>query len=101
VRIELTGRNMDVTPALRRMVEAKLVRVERMLNDAAVSAQIVFTQQKHMRRADITLHARGEKFLHGVGRTDAWDTSMSNALDKIMQQAQKVKGKWDDRKRKP
>ncbi len=71
-----------------------------MLNDSAVSAQVVLTGEKHGRRADITLHARGEKFLHGVGESTAWETSLSQALDKIAQQARKVKGKWQEPKRR-
>lgn len=71
-----------------------------MLNDSALSAQVVLTREKRSRRADVTLHARGEKFLHGVGTSAAWEASMSQAIDKIVQQAQRVKGKWQERKRR-
>jgi len=67
MRVELTGRHVDITPALRRLVDRKLSRLERVLNDSALSAQIVLTDEKRGRRADVTLHARGEKFLHGDG----------------------------------
>jgi putative sigma-54 modulation protein len=71
-----------------------------MLNDSAVSAQAVLTREKHRHRAEITLHARGEKFLHGVGDTGEWETSLSEAVEKLNQQALKVKGKWNGRKRR-
>jgi putative sigma-54 modulation protein len=100
MRLELTGRHVDITPMLRRAVEARLARLTRMLNDNAVSAQIVLTREKRERRADVTLHARGEKFLHGVGASSNWETSVSRAMDKITQQAQKIKGKWQERKRR-
>src|SRR5262245_55565191 len=100
MRFELTGRHVDITPALRRLVEGKLAKLERMLNDSAVSAQAVLTREKHRHRADITLHARGEKFLHGVGSAVAWEPSVSMAIEKITQQAHKVKGKWQERKRR-
>src|SRR5690348_5165199 len=100
MRLELTGRHVDITPALRRLVDAKLARLERLLNDSAVSAQAVLTREKHVRRADITLHARGENFLHGVGSSTTWEASLGEAIDKIAQQAQKVKGKWQERKRR-
>jgi hypothetical protein len=48
---------------------------------------------------DVTLHARGEKFLHGEGASASWVTSLTQAVDKIVQQAQRVKGKWQERKR--
>jgi putative sigma-54 modulation protein len=100
MRLELTGRHVDITPSLRRLVDRKLARLERMMNDSAVSAQVVLTSEKRGRRADITLHARGEKFLHGVGESTAWESSLSQALDKIVQQARKVKSKWQEPKRR-
>ena len=101
MRLELTGRHVDITPALRRLVDTKLHKLERMLNHAALSAQAVLTQEKRRHRADITLHARGEKFLHGVGDSGTWEASVAEAIDKISQQAQRVKGKWANRRRRP
>ena len=66
MRLELTGRRVDITPALRRLVDRRLGRLERMLNDSAVSAAVVLSHEPNLRRADVSLHARGEKFLHGV-----------------------------------
>jgi putative sigma-54 modulation protein len=100
MRLELTGRHVEITPALRRLVDRKLARLERMMNDSALSAQVVLTGEKRGRRADVTLHARGEKFLHGVGDSTKWETSLSQALDKIAQQARKVKSKWQAPKRR-
>ena len=100
MRLELTGRHVDITPTLRRLVDTKLAKLERALNDSAVSAHAVLTREKHRHRADITLHARGEKFLHGVGDSGSWETSLSVAIDKITQQAHKIKGKWQERKRR-
>ncbi len=99
MRLELTGRNVDITPALRRLLDAKLGKLDRLLNDSAVSAQAVLTREKYRHRTDITLHARGEKFLHGVGDSSAWEPSIAAAIEKLTQQAQKVKGKWRARKR--
>jgi putative sigma-54 modulation protein len=100
MRVELTGRHVVVTPALRRLVETKLSKLERLLNDTAVSAQTVLTREKHAYRADISLHARGEKFLHGVASTTSWETSIVAAIAKISSQAETVKGKWQERKRR-
>src|SRR3954470_12040610 len=99
MRLELTGRQVDITPALRRLLDTKLGKLERLLNDRAVSAQAVLSQLKNGCRADITLHARGEKFLHGVGKGATWEPCVGDAVAKIVQQAQKVKGKWQARTR--
>src|SRR5215471_10455976 len=94
MRLELTGRHVDITPGLRRLIERKLGKLERLLNDSAVSAHAVLTRDKHRHRADITLHARGEKFLHGIAASPAWEQSVGEAIEKLTQQARKVKGKW-------
>ena len=94
MRLELTGRHVDITPNLRRLVTRKLSKLERLLNDRAVSAQAVLSREKHSVRADITLHARGERFLHGVGNSDAWEPSIGEAIEKIYQQAQRLKSKF-------
>jgi putative sigma-54 modulation protein len=100
MRLELTGRHIDITPSLRRIVDAKLAKLERLLNDSAVSAQVVLTREKFRRGAEITLHARGEKFLHGVGSSETWERSLTQAVEKIAHQAEKMKGKWQERKRR-
>jgi len=99
MRLELTGRHVDITATLRRRLDTKLSKLERLLDHRALSAQVVLTREKHRHRADITLHARGEKFLHGVGDATNWETSITQAIGKLTQQAQRVKGKWERRKR--
>jgi putative sigma-54 modulation protein len=91
MRLELRGHHVDVTPGLRRFVEEKLSKLERLLNDRAVSAQAVLTMERHRHVTDITLHARGERFLHGLGDSGNWETSLTQAIAKISHQAQKLK----------
>lgn len=100
MRLELTGRHIDITAGVRKIVEGKLARLTRLLNDSAVSAQAVLTREKNGTRADVTLHARGEKFLHGIGRGANVSVAVGQAVDKIAQQAQTLKGKWEARKRR-
>ena len=97
MRLELTGRHVDISPALRRLVERKIAKLERLLDHRALSAQVVLSREKLAFRAECTLHARGERFLHGVGEAATWEPALSRAAAKISQQAQKVKGKWAGR----
>jgi putative sigma-54 modulation protein len=98
MRLELRGHNADVTPGLRRFVEEKLAKLERLLNDRAVSAHAILSVEKHRHIADITLHARGERFLHGVGESTNWETSLTQAIAKISHQAQKLKTKQKEKR---
>jgi putative sigma-54 modulation protein len=99
MRLELTGRHVQITPLLRRLVDRKLAKLDRLLNNSALSAQAVLTVEKHIRHTDITLHTRGDRFLHGLGSAGSWEMSVAEAVDKISQQAKRLKGKWQGRKR--
>src|SRR3954468_3913757 len=99
MRLDLTGRHLDITPVVRRLVAGKVARLDRMMQDSALSAQVVLSREKNGYRADITVHARGEKFLHGIGVADALQGCLGGAFDKIGQQAQRMKGKRQERKR--
>src|SRR4029079_16179444 len=99
MRLSLTGRHLDITPALRRLVSERVGKLERVLNDSAVAAQVVLAREKHRHLTEITVHARGEQFLHALGDAGNWETSLTDATDKLAHQAQKLKGKRQERKR--
>jgi putative sigma-54 modulation protein len=100
MRLVLTGRNLEITSSLRQLIERRLARPERMLNDSMVSAQVVLSQEKYRRVVEIAVHVRGDHTLHGTGNASAWQASITEALDKIAQQAHKVKDRWETRKRR-
>jgi putative sigma-54 modulation protein len=100
MRLELTGRHVPITPGVRKLVAKQLAPALRMLNDNAVSTQVVLTREKSRHTAEVTLHARGDNFLHGAGSGRDIGAALGAAMDKIERQALKVKGKWDGRKRR-
>ena len=100
MRLELTGRHIRITPGLRQLVEDALDKLDRVLHDRAVSMQAVVSQEKHRRRVEMTLHVRGEHFFHGAGNGKDWETAVNQALDKVEQQARKLKGKWTEGRRR-
>jgi putative sigma-54 modulation protein len=100
MRLDITGRHVEITPAVRQLIATRLGRLERMLNDAAVSAIITLTKEKYRVRTEIALHTKGDHVLRGNGEGNALPLSVRMATEKIEQQAQKLKGKWDGRKRK-
>ena len=100
MRLDITGRQVTVTPALRQLITRRLARVERLLNDAAISAVIILTKEKYRLRTEAAVHTRGDHVLRGNGEASAWPVSVREATDAIEQQAQKLKGKWAERKRK-
>jgi putative sigma-54 modulation protein len=100
MRLELTGRHITISTPIRRLVEQRIAHVLRMLNDSALSAQVVLTKEKTRAHADVTLHARGEHFLRGEATGRDVQAALGAAADKVDRQAQKLKGKWSTRKRR-
>ncbi len=99
MRLELTGRHITITNTVRRLVAQRLAPMLRMLNDSAVSTQVVLTQEKTRVHAEITLPARGEHFLHGEATGRDVQTALGAAAEKVDRQVQKLKSKWSKGKR--
>jgi putative sigma-54 modulation protein len=99
MRLDITGRKVTVTPPLRQLITKRLARIERVLNDAAIAAIVVVTKEKYRHKTEIAVHTRGDRVLSGNGEANAWHLSVRAAVEKIEQQAQTLKGKWDARKR--
>ena len=99
MRLDITGRHVDITPTLRQLIERRLARLERLLNDSIVSVKVILTLEKYRHRAEVILHARGDHTLRGLGEGNAWPLSIRQAVEKLEQQAERVKTKWAERKR--
>ena len=99
MRLDITGRHVTVTPALRELITQRLATLERVLNDAAVSALVILTKEKYRHRVEIAIHAAGDHSLSGTAEAASWVLAIRQATLKIEQQAKKLKGKWDSRKR--
>lgn len=99
MRLDITGRHVTVTPALRELIVRRLATLERVLNDAAVSAMVILTKEKYRHGVEIAIHARGDHMLSGHAEAASWPLSIGQASLKIEQQAKRLKGKWDSRKR--
>jgi putative sigma-54 modulation protein len=99
MRVDITGRNVDVTVPLRQLIDKRLAKLGRVLNDSALSAQVILTKEKYRHRAEIVVHARGDNMMRGLGEGNAWPISLRQASEKLEQQAQKLKSKWDRRRR--
>ena len=99
MRLDITGRHVSVTPALRQLITQRLASIERMLNDAAISAMVIVTKEKYRHKVEIAIHTRGDHTLSGTAEANAWPLAVRQAALRIEQQSQKLKGRWDSRKR--
>ena len=99
MKLTVTGRQLDIPESARQQIDRKLKGLERVLADGVVSAQCVLWQQRGMIVCDLTLHAREDHILHGLGRDAQMGRAVSIAVDKVHQQAQRLKGRWKTRRR--
>jgi putative sigma-54 modulation protein len=99
MRVDVTGRHVEITTPLRNLLNQRLAKLERLLNDSAVSAVVILTKEKYRHRTELVIHARGDHILRGLGEGNAWPVSVRQAAQKVEQQAQTLKGKWAERKR--
>ena len=99
MRLTLTGRHVDITPAISRLVERKMARLVRVLDSRAVSGQVELWPEKFRHVVEVHVHARGGHMLKGRAVATSWDEALSLAVDRLVQQGLKLKGKWQGRKR--
>src|SRR3954466_2124077 len=90
----VTGRHVEVTPPMQRLIDQALKKLERILNDRAVSATVTLTKEKYRHIAEIIVHARGDHTLTGVGQGNTWPLALRQAEAKVERQAKKLKSKW-------
>jgi putative sigma-54 modulation protein len=91
MQISLTGRNLEVTEALRRYAEEKVGKLQRYL-DKITSAHIVLSVQKYRQIAEVTLRVR-DLTIRGEESTENLYSSIDLVMEKLERQLQKYKGK--------
>lgn len=99
MRVEYTGRQIEVTPDLRQYTEERLRKFNRAVREHS-SIHVILAAAKHRRTAEITLKWR-DHTLVGVEETTDPLCSINGALDKVERQAVRLlQRKWT-RKRRP
>ena len=99
MRLLLTGRQVEITPTSQTLVEARLAKLERRFGEALVSAQVVLSREKNRLVAEVIVHARRTTCCTASAATAGWGTALTAAVKKVLQQAETMKGKWQERKR--
>jgi putative sigma-54 modulation protein len=93
--VELTGRNVTVTPALRTLAEKSIRRLERHLAGPA-AVRVVVWREKHLFNAEVIATHRRRRWTAQEERGDL-EAAVAFAIEKIDAQARKDTGKRRDR----
>lgn len=91
MNLNLTGRHLEITPAIRDHVETGLQKVKRHF-DKVIDATVILTIEKHRHRqlAEINLHANGLRINAKESSSDLYQ-SIDAALHKIERQVTRHK----------
>lgn len=90
MRIEVVGRNLEVTPALRQHAEKKVRKLVKFFRGGEVSADVVLSLQRDMHIAEVTMEVNGV-ILRAESRTFDMYASIDEAAERIEQQVRKFK----------
>jgi putative sigma-54 modulation protein len=90
--IEYTGRHTVVTPKLKTLTEAGMVRIDRVTN-RCTSAHVIFTEDKYRKIAEVSVQCRGEKLVATCESTEM-ETALHDALQKVELQAVRSKERY-------
>ena len=91
MRIEISGRHMEITDALRSHVENGLKKI-RTHFDKVIDVSVVLAVEKHRHLAEVTLHANGIR-IPGKEASEDMYASLDAVMNKIEKQVRKYKGR--------
>lgn len=91
MNLNVSGHHLDVTPAIRDYVRAKIERVTRHF-DHVIDAHVILTVDKQRQKAEVTLHVSG-KDLHCECEQDDLYAAIDLLADKLDRQVLRYKDK--------
>jgi putative sigma-54 modulation protein len=98
MNVEYTGRQYEITPAIRKEVETGLNKIRKILGDR-FEAKAILAVEKRRHKAEITISPRNGPIV-GLAQSSDMASAVSQALDHLHKQALKYKTKWLSKKRK-
>jgi putative sigma-54 modulation protein len=97
MNVEYTGRQFEITPAIRKEVETGLNKISKFLGETFKS-KVILTAEKSRRIAEITIKRRSQPIV-GLAESQDMSAAISEALNHIEKQALKHNGRKRDTKR--
>lgn len=95
MQFQLSGQQIEVTPALRQHVESRLDRLQR-LDDKLVSLAVILSVDKLRHRADATLGVTGTTLHAEAAEADMY-ASIDALFDKLVNQLRRHREKIADK----
>ena len=97
MNVEYTGRQYEVTNAIRKEVETGLTKIRKILGDR-FETKVILAVEKHRHKAEITISPRNGPLV-GLAQAKDMTVAVNQALDHLEKQAIKYKTRWMSKKR--
>jgi putative sigma-54 modulation protein len=96
---EITGRNFEITPDLRAMLETKLSKIQERLFDDVIDVRVVLQVEKYRNICDILIKGKEHDVKSAQESDESMQDAINSALDHVKRQAQKNRKKIRDHHR--
>ena len=97
MNVEYTGRQYEVTAAIRKEVETGLTKIRKILGDK-FETKVILAVEKHRHKAEITITPRKGPLV-GLAQAKDMSIAVNEALGHLEKQAIKYKTRWQSKKR--
>lgn len=99
MKIEFTGRHIDVTPALRSHVESHFERIDQLFDGKPANAHVIIEVERGLHLSEIIVKWMNDVLTAKSSDSDMYK-SLSTSIDKIEKQARRLKEKIIDKSHK-
>jgi putative sigma-54 modulation protein len=97
MNVEYTGRQYEVTNAIRKEVETGLAKIRKILRDK-FETKVILAVEKHRHKAEITISPRNGPLV-GLAQAKDMTIAVNEAIEHLEKQAVKYKARWETKKR--
>lgn len=97
MKIAITARHFELTPALKDFVEEKLAKLDHRLKDM-IEGEVILTREAGFQIAEGKLHFR-HNLLVAKGRSNDMYLAVSDMVSKLLKQLKTQENKWRAKKR--
>ena len=97
MNVEYTGRQYEITPAIRKEVETRLSKLRKILGNR-FETKVILAVEKHRHKAEITISPRNGPLV-ALAQAGDMNSALNEAFDHLEKQAVKYKTRWRTQKR--
>lgn len=97
---EISGRNYDIRPDIREMVEKKLAKIEERLFDDVIDVRVVLQVEKYRNICEVIIVGKDHDVKTVQESGDSMQDAINQAIDHLKRQAQKNRKKIRDHHRR-